>query len=89
MSFVVSHQAKWLEAIERRISSTSGMLGAIKGVKMLGLQTSFMNFIHGLRIDELNISKKFRKLLVWNMAFGEFIEALHPVACLTAFQKRG
>lgn len=40
---------------------------------MLGLQTSFMNFIHELRIDELNISKKFRKLLVWNMAFGESV----------------
>lgn len=38
---------------------------------MLGLQTSFMKFVHGLRIDELNISKKFRTLLVWNMAFGE------------------
>lgn len=72
MSFVVSRQAKWLEAIERRISSTSGMLGSIKGVKMLGLQNSFMKFIHGLRIDELNISKKFRTLLVWNMAFGEY-----------------
>lgn len=73
MSFVVSRQAKWLEAIERRISSTSGMLGSIKGVKMLGLQNSFMKFVHGLRIDELNISKKFRTLLVWNMAFGEYV----------------
>lgn len=73
MSFVVSRQAKWLEAIERRISSTSGMLGSIKGVKMLGLQNSFMKFVHNLRIDELNISRKFRTLLVYNMAFGESI----------------
>lgn len=72
MSFVVSRQAQWLEAIERRISSTSGMLGSIKGVKMLGLQTSFMKLVHGLRIAELNISKKFRTLLVYNMAFGKF-----------------
>ena len=71
MSFVVSRQAKWLEAIERRISSTAGMLGSIKGVKMLGLQNSFMKFVHGLRIDELNISRKFHTLLVYNMAFGK------------------
>ncbi|KAJ5249016.1 hypothetical protein N7468_000467 [Penicillium chermesinum] len=79
MSFVVGRQAKWLEAIERRISATSGMLGSIKGVKMLGLQNSFMKFIHGLRIDELNISKKFRTLLVWNMAFAWLTRIFAPI----------
>ncbi|KAJ5160374.1 uncharacterized protein N7482_007378 [Penicillium canariense] len=79
MSFVVSRQAKWLEAIERRISSTSGMLGAIKGVKMLGLQNSFMTIVHGLRIDELNISKKFRTLLVYNMGFAWLTRIFAPI----------
>lgn len=83
ISFVVSRQAKWLEAIERRISSTSGMLGSIKGVKMLGLQNSFMKFVHGLRLDELNISKKFRTLLVWNMAFGEYSPSMTWILLLT------
>ncbi|KAJ5098890.1 hypothetical protein N7532_005891 [Penicillium argentinense] len=79
MSFVVTRQAKWLEAIERRISSTSSMLGSIKGVKMLGLQNSFMSFVHGLRIDELNISKKFRTLLVWNMGFAWLTRIFAPI----------
>lgn len=79
MSFVVARQAQWLEAIEKRISSTSGMLGSIKGVKMLGLQNSFMKFIHGLRISELDISKKFRTLLVYNMAFGWLTRIFAPV----------
>lgn len=83
MSFVVSRQAKWLEAIERRISSTAGMLGSIKGVKMLGLQNSFMKFVHGLRIDELNISRKFRTLLVYNMAFGKSERKTTPIQFLT------
>ncbi|KAJ6102982.1 hypothetical protein N7486_005409 [Penicillium sp. IBT 16267x] len=79
MSFVVAHQAKWLEAIEKRISSTSGMLGSIKGVKMLGLQNSFMKFVHGLRMDELTISKKFRTLLVWNMGFAWLTRIFAPI----------
>ncbi|KAJ5562000.1 hypothetical protein N7535_003537 [Penicillium sp. DV-2018c] len=79
MSFVVARQAKWLEAIERRISSTSGMLGSIKGVKMLGLQDSLMKFIHGLRINELDISKKFRTLLVYNMAFAWLTRIFAPI----------
>jgi ABC-type multidrug transport system fused ATPase/permease subunit len=79
MSFVVARQAKWLEAIEKRISSTSGMLGSIKGVKMLGLQDSFMTFVHGLRLSELDISKKFRTLLVYNMAFGWLTRIFAPI----------
>ncbi|KAJ5158845.1 ABC transporter integral membrane type 1 [Penicillium coprophilum] len=79
MSFVVARQANWLEAIEKRISSTSGMLGSIKGVKMLGLQNIFMKFIHGLRISELDISKKFRTLLVYNMAFAWLTRVFAPI----------
>ncbi|CAI7576605.1 unnamed protein product [Penicillium manginii] len=79
MSFVVPRQAQWLEAIERRITCTSTMLGSIKGVKMLGLQNTLMNFVHGLRIDELNISKKFRTLLVWNMGFAWMTRIFAPI----------
>ncbi|CAG8213587.1 unnamed protein product [Penicillium olsonii] len=79
MSFVVARQAKWLEAIEKRISSTSGMLGSIKGAKMLGLQNSFMKLVHGLRLDELDISKKFRTLLVYNMALGWLTRIFAPI----------
>jgi ABC-type multidrug transport system fused ATPase/permease subunit len=79
MSFVVARQAQWLEAIEKRISSTSGMLGSMKGVKMLGLQNSLMKFVHGLRLSELDISKKFRTLLVYNMAFGWLTRIFAPI----------
>lgn len=73
MNFVMAHQALWLEAIERRISATSTMLGSMKGVKMCGLEQTLLRNLHSLRIEELNISKKFRKLLIWNMGFGENI----------------
>ena len=85
MSFVVPRQARWLEAIERRISCTSEMLGSIKGVKMLGLQDSFMKFVHGLRIEELDISKKFRTLLVYNMGFAWLTRIFAPVLTFAVF----
>lgn len=72
-SFVISRQALWLEAIEKRIAATSAMLGAMKGVKLGGLTPILLTNIQKLRVDELNISKGFRKLLVWNMAFSEQI----------------
>lgn len=70
MSGVMAKQAKWLEAIEKRISSTGAMLASIKGVKLLGLKPTLMASIQNLRLEELDISRGFRKLLVWNMAFG-------------------
>ncbi|KAL4874811.1 P-loop containing nucleoside triphosphate hydrolase protein [Aspergillus karnatakaensis] len=85
MALVVARQALWLEAIERRISATSSMLGSMKGIKMLGLQTYLMKFVHNLRTDELSISKKFRKLLVWNMAFAWLTRIFAPIFAFGAF----
>ncbi len=67
----MSRQALWLEAIEKRVAATTAMLGAMKGVKMCGLTDTLAAQLQRLRVQELNISKKFRKLLIWSMAFGE------------------
>jgi hypothetical protein len=72
MNFIMSRQAMWLEAIERRISATSAMLASMKGVKMCGLSETLLASLQKLRVDEMNISKRFRKLMIWNMSFGEF-----------------
>jgi len=71
-SLVMQRQAYWLEAIERRIAATSAMLDSMKGVKMGGLTEVLRSDLQQLRIDELNISKKFRKLLIWTMGFCEY-----------------
>ncbi|PKY07569.1 multidrug resistance-associated protein [Aspergillus campestris IBT 28561] len=85
LTFVMARQAQWLEAIERRISSTASMLSSIKGVKMLGLTPTMMHLVHNLRIDELNISKKFRTLLVWNMGFAWLTRIFAPIVAFGAF----
>lgn len=67
----MSRQAMWLEAIEKRITATTAMLSAMKGVKMCGLTDTLSKTLQELRVDELRISRKFRKLLIWNMTFGK------------------
>lgn len=67
----MQRQALWLEAIERRIAATNAMLNSMKGVKMGGLTEVLRDDLQQLRVDELNISKKFRKLLIWTMGFCE------------------
>jgi ATP-binding cassette subfamily C (CFTR/MRP) protein 1 len=66
----MARQALWLEAIERRVAVTSAMLGSMKGVKMCGLTQHLMTKIQDMRLEELAISEKFRKLLIWNMGLG-------------------
>jgi hypothetical protein len=70
-SAVMSRQALWLEAIERRVAATATLLGAMKGVKMCGLTDVMLRSLQDLRVDELRISKGFRKILIWNMAFSK------------------
>jgi ATP-binding cassette subfamily C (CFTR/MRP) protein 1 len=77
---VMSRQALWLKAIERRITATTAMLGAMKGVKMCGLTDILSKTLQDLRVSELRISKKFRKILVWNMAFSTNFETSIPRA---------
>ena len=68
----MARQALWLQAIERRLAATSAALAAMKGVKMCGLTDSLLENLHQLRIDEMRIARKFRILLIWNLAFGEW-----------------
>lgn len=81
MNFIMSRQAMWLEAIERRISATSAMLASMKGIKMSGLKDTLLASLQALRVDELRISKRFRRLLIWNMTFGRL-----RISCLVSIR---
>lgn len=73
----MARQAMWLEAIEKRIAATSQMLGAMKGVKMCGLTDVLGTRIQAMRNEEMHISGKFRRLLIWNMVLGEYLQWIH------------
>ncbi|TVY94269.1 ABC transporter, partial [Lachnellula willkommii] len=82
---VMSRQAMWLEAIEKRTTATTAMLSAMKGVKMSGLTDILFTTIHDLRREELRISKKFRKLLIWNMGFTYITPVAAPIVTFAVF----
>ncbi|KAG8676479.1 hypothetical protein FPOAC2_02575 [Fusarium poae] len=79
VSFVMARQAIWLEAIERRISVTSQMLGSMKGVKMCGLSRVLETRIQAMREEEMHISGKFRRLLIWNMVLAYLAPIFAPI----------
>ncbi|KAI1866048.1 uncharacterized protein JN550_008026 [Neoarthrinium moseri] len=54
----------WNAAIQKRVSVTSDIVGAIKEVKLLGATAKWSNIIQGLRKTELEQSKRFRGWIV-------------------------
>ncbi|GAD96588.1 ABC multidrug transporter, putative [Paecilomyces variotii No. 5] len=85
MLLVVSRQAMWLEAIERRISFTTAMLASMKGIKMCGLKHILLTSLQRLRTSELTISKKFRRLLIWNMTFAYVSQIFVPIITFAVY----
>ncbi|CAG8022334.1 unnamed protein product [Penicillium salamii] len=61
-SAISVRQKHWLGATEKRINFTTSILGSIRNVKVLGLTRTMSSMIEGLRTEELETSKKFRRL---------------------------
>ena len=85
MSFVISKQALWLRAMEKRISATTRTLSAMKSIKMCGLTQTVSEGLQSLRLDELEVSKKFRRLLIANLACAYITPIIAPVITFTVF----
>ncbi|GFF44547.1 hypothetical protein IFM46972_07580 [Aspergillus udagawae] len=59
---VSTRQKEWLRATEKRINFTTSILGSIRNVKFLGLDETMRSKIEALRTEELEVSKKFRRI---------------------------
>jgi len=60
----------WNDSVQKRVSTTSNIVGSIKEVKLLGWISTWLEQLQILRIDELNMSKKFRVLIVYANLIG-------------------
>lgn len=85
LNIIMQSQAQWLEAIERRISATTTMLGSMKRVKMCALTEVFNSSLHGLRMEELSVSGRFRRLLIANLFFSFATQLIAPVLTFAVF----
>jgi ATP-binding cassette, subfamily C (CFTR/MRP), member 1 len=57
-------QKVWLEAIQARITTTVSALDSMKGMKMTGSTNTIRSIIMDLRANDINLSRKFRELLI-------------------------
>ncbi|PNP75514.1 hypothetical protein FNYG_11143 [Fusarium nygamai] len=73
------HQKQWIEAIERRIGSTTDMLRNMKGVKMSGLEDAITSILQAMRVEEVNISRATKLLFIGCQVFSTATTTISPV----------
>ncbi|KAL2198275.1 P-loop containing nucleoside triphosphate hydrolase protein [Corynascus similis CBS 632.67] len=56
-------QVAWLAATESRVKSTMFMITGFKEVKMLGLAPDYTQSLQKLRLNEVNLGRRFRRIL--------------------------
>ncbi|PWI71738.1 Na/K ATPase alpha 1 subunit [Purpureocillium lilacinum] len=78
-------QRRWVEKVEKRLQATSAFLGDIKAVKMLNLSDVMHKTIQGLRREEVDTSRSFRKLLVSTLLFSITPLNLAPVLTFAVY----
>ncbi|GJN80117.1 hypothetical protein PLIIFM63780_003641 [Purpureocillium lilacinum] len=78
-------QRRWVEKVEKRLQATSAFLGDIKAVKMLNLSDVMHKTIQGLRKEEVDTSRSFRKLLVSTLLFSITPLNLAPVLTFAVY----
>jgi ATP-binding cassette subfamily C (CFTR/MRP) protein 1 len=66
-----SRQAKWVEAVQRRVGVTSTVLRSMKSIKLAGLVDSMSDLLHNERVRELDLAKSFRVIITLNNIVGE------------------
>ncbi|KAK4224171.1 P-loop containing nucleoside triphosphate hydrolase protein [Podospora fimiseda] len=56
-------QLAWLASTEKRVKSTMSMIAGFKEMKMLGLSPEYLQNIQKLRIVEVELGRRFRRIL--------------------------
>ncbi|KAJ3496582.1 hypothetical protein NLG97_g2553 [Lecanicillium saksenae] len=82
--------ADWNQSIESRVAKTSQILAQLPTIKMLGLGPTATKFVQKLRIDEVDVSKRYYGLVSLAVPVVLFADIMTPVIVVAgAFFWRG
>jgi ATP-binding cassette subfamily C (CFTR/MRP) protein 1 len=65
-----SRQGKWVQAVQRRVGTTSTVLRSMKSIKLAGLVGSMGDLLHNERVRELDFAKSFRVIMTYSIIVG-------------------
>lgn len=81
---MAEHFAEWNRGIERRVAKTARILPQITAIKMLGLETTIIDFLQILREKEIKISRRYREFQALGYAPLLIGDLMTPVIVIAA-----
>lgn len=69
-----------MQAVEDRVATTASSLSQMRGIKLLGWSEQAKAILHDLRVKELNVSVRFRRILTITLAATGFLRTSIPAA---------
>lgn len=88
-AFTAPRQAEWNAASQKRVSRTAATIDNIKWIKLSGLTEFAFSAVKDLRVEELTVSKRCRKLLSWTVTLCKSLHQTEStVYDLTLLQRR-
>lgn len=78
-------QKLWMQAVRERVAFTSSYLDTSKAIKMLGISGQVSMILQRLRVNELNLQKKFRHLMVKMNLLSGTTSNLSPAITLSLY----
>jgi hypothetical protein len=66
-----ARRAVWTAAIQKRVGITSNLLRSMKSIKLSGMVKISADLVQAERVNEVDIGKKFRWMIVWMNAIGK------------------
>jgi ABC-type multidrug transport system fused ATPase/permease subunit len=64
MGMVAPRQMAWMSKIEQRVWTTAGVIGNMKNIKISGLARPVQGAVQEMRVNELDMGNKFRRVLL-------------------------
>ncbi|TQW12261.1 poly(A)-binding protein-dependent poly(A) ribonuclease [Cordyceps javanica] len=74
----------WNEHIEERVAATSNILTQIKDIKMTGLAPSMETYLNDLRVKEVGVSLRTRRIICITFGISAFADTVTPAIVVAA-----
>ncbi|KAL6701465.1 P-loop containing nucleoside triphosphate hydrolase protein [Trichoderma pleuroticola] len=83
--YIGERQRVWIQASQKRVNATANMLGWIKEIKMLGLESRFRSILESFRDQELKVSKTYRHLTLMSIVLSYSTSILSPIVVFAIY----
>ncbi|KAF2197592.1 ABC transporter-like protein [Delitschia confertaspora ATCC 74209] len=80
---ISKNQSQWNQAVQRRVSAITTTLNSIKNIKFSAMSDSRQQELHSLRVEEIEISKKYRMMNTLTNVISNTPAVLSPVVAFT------